>query len=231
MCLRQHIFDRHSSIFSADVALDKHCMTSSQKSWTKLPQGHWRLIFTDSSFLCTFVFSLSSFSRTCNSLRHGTNYFIIIHFVFCLLFSTLDPEVMAALSGLHKHPSKLDSSCVSIKKCSVNHNQIFSIGNYILDFLMLSLSILISRFSFCSFLHSNIKPVQNGSIFGLCGHCQKIWCALQWQSSLMLICGFFHLRTSRRQILLIHTNTFKWLLCFFCRHTFLHTYHSLHTPT
>lgn len=29
--LRQYIFDHHSSIFPADVALDKHCMTSSQK--------------------------------------------------------------------------------------------------------------------------------------------------------------------------------------------------------
>lgn len=62
--LRQYIFKYHSSIFSADVALDKHCMTSSQKFWqrTKLPQGHWLLLFTDSSLLCKFVCSLSSFS-------------------------------------------------------------------------------------------------------------------------------------------------------------------------
>lgn len=33
--LCQHIFDHHSNIFFADVALDKLCMTSSQKVWQR----------------------------------------------------------------------------------------------------------------------------------------------------------------------------------------------------
>lgn len=89
----QHIFDHHSSIFSADVAPDKHCMISSQKFWwgTKLPQGHWLLLFTGTSLLCKFLWSLFFFilllhSWTCDSLWHGTNYFIIIHFICSVFF-------------------------------------------------------------------------------------------------------------------------------------------------
>lgn len=91
--LCQHIFDHHSSIFPADVALDKHCMTSSQKFWqrTKVPQGHWLLLFTappPNHFSSTVqknicVFFVSPL-QTCNSLWHGTNYFIIIRCVFLL---------------------------------------------------------------------------------------------------------------------------------------------------
>lgn len=136
---RQHIFDRHSSIFSAEVALDKHRMTSSQRVWqgTKLPQGHWLWPFTDSSLLYTFIRPLS---WTCNSLWHGTNYFITIHLLFLPLFFCLWPwgrgsSVRAArdLKSVYHYPGsawrKLDSSCLSIlQKCRLNSNQTFSLG-------------------------------------------------------------------------------------------------------
>lgn len=104
--LCQHIFDHHSSIFPADVALDKHCMTSSQKFWqrTKLPQGHWLLVFTaltppsfSSTVQKTFVCSLSrppdlQLALTWNKLLY--------HNPLCLFVVSLDLEVAAAASKL-----------------------------------------------------------------------------------------------------------------------------------
>lgn len=92
--LCQHIFDHHSSIFSADVALDKHCMTSNQNFWcgTKLPQGHWRLLLlTNSALLCKFL------CPPFLDLHLSPNYFITIHFgsqgFVCF---ALDLQVIAA---------------------------------------------------------------------------------------------------------------------------------------
>lgn len=69
--------------------------------------------------ICVFPFFLS-WSR--NSLWHGTNYFITIHFVFHLFFFCPWPwghgsSVQALESVYHRHSStyyKLHSSCLSI---------------------------------------------------------------------------------------------------------------------
>lgn len=82
----QHIFDHHSNIFSADVALDKLCMTSSQKCWQKpkVPQGHWLL--TDCSLLCKFYVSFFQmwdlqFSLTWNKLLYHNPLYLLPPFL------------------------------------------------------------------------------------------------------------------------------------------------------
>ena len=58
----------------------------------KLPQGHWPLLFTDSSLLCKFLTSSFFLCWTQNVLWRGTNDFIIIHFVLCLHFRSPWPS-------------------------------------------------------------------------------------------------------------------------------------------
>lgn len=75
-------------------------LTENQTASRPLAAPLHRLFFA-AQICMSFVF----LSQTCNSLWHGTNYFIIIHCVFCLPFSALDPEGMAAVSKLHEYSS------------------------------------------------------------------------------------------------------------------------------
>lgn len=159
--LCQHIFDHHSSIFSADVALDKLRMTSSQKFWqrTKLPQGHWLL--TDSSLLCKFVCPLSSYPgpATNSDMEQIT---LSYHSDCCLLLFCLWPWgpgscVWAAwaLKSLY-YPSstryKLNSSCLSEMKYDLL--TVFNAIIYVLQWdAPTCTSDLMNKFFFFNFPH------------------------------------------------------------------------------
>lgn len=93
----KHLFSRCCS-WQALHDIKSEILTKNQTASRLLAAPIHRLFFAVQ--ICMFPFFLS---WTCNSLWHGTNYFIIIHSVFCLLFSALHPEVMAALSELHEH--------------------------------------------------------------------------------------------------------------------------------
>lgn len=91
----KHLFSRCCS-WQALHDIKSEILTENQTASRPLAAPIHRLFFAVQ--ICVFPFFLS---WTSNSLWHGTNYFIIIRPVFCLLFSGLDPEVMAAVSELH----------------------------------------------------------------------------------------------------------------------------------
>lgn len=95
----KHLFSRCCS-WQALHDIKSEILTENQTASRPLAVPIHRLFFA--AQICMFFVFLS---QTCNSLWHGTNYFIIIHCVFCLPFSALDPEGMSAVSKLHEYSS------------------------------------------------------------------------------------------------------------------------------
>lgn len=133
--LRQHIFDHHSSIFSADVALDKHCMTSSQKFWQRTNclkaigcSYSQAPLYCANLYVPCLPFLDLQLTLTWNKLLYHNPLCFLPPF-FCPWPWGHSSSVRAgqALKSLYYCPSstchKLDSSCLSIQqRCSVNFN-------------------------------------------------------------------------------------------------------------
>lgn len=115
----KHLFSRCCS-WQALHDIKSEILTENQTASRPLAATIHRLFFAVQ--ICMF---LSFLSRTCSSHWYGTNYFIIIHFVFCLFFFrplTLRSRqfclscasTQVCISCLRSTGHKLDSICLSI---------------------------------------------------------------------------------------------------------------------